>query len=542
MILHITKPYLWFPVEKDAPEVKLNFYLNHEKIQEIDIHLGGSEKDFYTCMDVNRYMEQDIEIQSDVDEDMLYGIFCCESKVQNIYPFRPHLHFSPEIGWNNDPNGLVFANGLYHLYYQWNPYGVTWGNMHWGHAVSKDLFAWEHRPMAIAPDEYGTIYSGCAWPDQENITGHGSRALLFYYTAAGGMNRWSADKGHLFTQRLRVSTDGGETMQLSDNFLLGHITGENRDPKIFYHKESSAYIMLLYLEGYTFAIYRSADLLSWEETCRLSIKGMQECPDLFELPVERTPEKGKEAAEVHPEETPEKKWVFWAADGYYVVGSFDGYRFIQETPCQPAYCTKLPYAAQSYAGVNHRVISIAWLRMDNCRGNYRGLMSIPAELSLVKQNNTYNIKFQPVRELQPYCCPARNLGSGKRNTHLSLTGAPVDVTLSWKPQNTGTTKLMLGNYEITIDFVRETIIFYDLKKHADTARIPFCCNEHLTLRFIIDQEVVEFWGNDGIIYGAVEVEENILRKKLSVESTAEIDSMKCCEIYPAFRSADYGNN
>lgn len=535
MILHITEPYVWFPVEKEKPEVKLNFYLHHEKIQEIDIHLGGSDKDFYTSMDVSPYLGQDIEIRGEVEEDMLYGIFCYKSKVQNVYPFRPHLHFSPEIGWNNDPNGLVYADGLYHLYYQWNPYGVIWGNMHWGHAVSRDLLTWEHRPMAMEPDEYGTAYSGCGWPDRENITGYGNNALLFYYTAAGGRSDWSAGKNHDFTQRLKVSLDGGDTLQLSDKFLLGHIAGENRDPKIFYHEESSAYIMLLYLDGHEFALYRSTDLLSWEEASRISVKGMWECPDLFLLPVEIMEQEDAGNVRADAETIPEKKWVFWSADGYYVVGSFDGYRFVQETPRQMAYSTKLPYAAQSYAGVEDRVISVAWLRMDNCRGNYRGLMSIPAELSLVKQGHDYRMKFRPVRELEKLRGPVSGLEQGKKSMQLKLTGTPVDVALSWKPQKRGMTELKLGNYEIIIDFVRETIRFYDLEKHADTAIISFCHNQPLTLRLVVDQEVIEFFGNDGIIYGVIEMEENILRKTLTVESSAEIHGMEWCELEKSSR-------
>lgn len=521
MKLHITEPYLWLPVEREKPEVKLNFYLNQEKIQEIDIHLGGSEKDFYTFMDVSRYLGKEIEIQGNTEEEMLYGIFCYEYKGQNVYPFRPHLHFSPEIGWNNDPNGLVFDGNLYHLYYQWNPYGVVWGNMHWGHAVSKDLLTWEHRPMAMAPDEYGTAYSGCAWPDRENVAGYGENALLFYYTAAGGTNQWSAEKNHLFTQRLRVSKDGGTTMESSDKFFIEHIAGENRDPKIFYHEESQAYIMLLYLDGYEFAIYRSTDLLSWEETSRLSVKGMWECPDLFLLPVEHTPDQTGKA-----EKDPEKKWVFWSADGYYLVGSFDGWRFTPESPLQMAYCTKLPYAAQSYAGVEDRVISVAWLRMDNWRGNYRGLMSLPAELSLIKNNDGYRLKFQPVQELQSVWGPVHEQKEETNHVQIPLTGKPLDLTLTWEAQKKGNTKLLLGNYEIHIDFVRESISFYDLDKHADTALIAFNPHEPLTLRLIIDQEVIEFFGNDGIIYGAVEMEENILRKTLTVESSAKIHTVK----------------
>lgn len=517
MKLRITNPWLWLPVEKEKPEVKLHFYVQGEKIQEIDLHLGGTDGDFYTSMDVGRYLGQEMEIRGEIAEDTLYAIFCYRDPVQNVYPFRPQLHFSPSIGWNNDPNGLVYADGLYHLYYQWNPYGVVWGNMHWGHAVSRDLLHWEHRPPAILPDEYGTAYSGCGWADRENITGYGKDALLFYYTAAGGRNQWSADKENLFTQRLKISTDGGDTLQLSDKFCIGHIAGENRDPKVFYHQKSKAYIMLLYLDGYEFAVYRSTDLLCWEETCRFSIKGMWECPDLFELNVENS--------------DGETQWVFWSADGYYVTGDFDGFCFTPTSPVQTAYSTKLPYAAQSYAGLDDgRVISVAWLRMENSRGNYCGLMSLPTELSLVRQEEQYRIKFTPVRELNALKQPVHTLEKGKRRAKISLNGSPTEVVLSWEAQKKGRTSMSLGNYRITADFVRETISFYDLEKHADTAVIPFSRHSPLTLTLIIDQEVIEFFGNHGIIYGAVEMEENILRKTITVDSSVDLHAMTWCEL------------
>ncbi len=530
MIIPITEPYLWLPVNKERPEVKLHFYQEGKKVQEIDVHLGGTEDSFYTWMDVRPYLGTELEIQSQAEKEQLYGIFCCKEKVQNVYPFRPKLHFSPEIGWHNDPNGLVFADGVYHLYYQWNPYGVVWGNMHWGHAVSRDLIHWEHRPMAIAPDDRGTAYSGCGWVDEENLAGYGKGSLLFYYTAAGGRNQWSADQGVQFTQRLKVSTDGGDTLLSTDHCILEHVIGENRDPKIFYHKESSAYIMALYLDGYEFAIYRSRDLISWEEASRLSIKGMWECPDLFQLDVENEPG--------------EKKWVFWSADGYYVVGSFDGYTFTQESQVQMAYSTRLPYAAQSYAGVKDRVISVAWLRMENDRGNYRGVMSLPAELSLVKQGDSYRIKMQPVRELRSLRGPWRELvmekaekeGARRRSgapferLSLPLQGTPAELAIRWAPQNKGKTRLLLGNYEIVVNFARETISFCDQEKHFDTAIIPFCPRNPMSLTLILDQEVIEFFGNDGIIYGAVETGENVLRKVLTVESDVPIDSIGWWEL------------
>lgn len=173
MFIHVTDPYLWLPVDQKAPEVKLHFYCDDSKIQEVDIQLGGPDRNFYVSMNVSKYLGRDILIEGDVEEEKLASVFCYGEKARYVYPFRPQIHFSPETGWINDPNGLVFADGVYHLYYQWNPYGIIWGNMHWGHAVSRDLITWEHRPMAMEPDEYGPVFSGCGWQDKENAAGFG---------------------------------------------------------------------------------------------------------------------------------------------------------------------------------------------------------------------------------------------------------------------------------------------------------------------------------------------------------------------------------
>lgn len=516
MILHVSKPYLRMPVDKKNPKVKLHFYCDNTKFQEVDIQLGGKDPDFYGSMDVSRYFGQDIEIKGEIPEDMLQPIFCCEEEVRNDYPFRPQIHFAPQIGWHNDPNGLVYADGVYHLYYQWNPYGVIWGNMHWGHAVSKDLIKWEHRPMVMEPDKYGTVYSGCGWQDKENAAGFGKDALLFFYTAAGGSSQWSADAGYLHTQRLAVSNDGGETLRRTDGTVLAHIAGENRDPKIFYHKESGAYIMTLYLDKNEFAIFRSSDLLHWEETQRFSPEKMWECPDLFELPVEHT--------------AGEKKWVFWSADGYYLVGSFDGYQFTPESEVLSAYSTTLAYAAQTYVGVEDRVLSVAWLRLLNDRGNYRGLMSLPMELSLVKEESGCRLCFHFPRELLSYRRLCKGWEQGSNSFEAGFDGVPAEITLSFRAQETKDAKLRIGDTSVTVNFAKGTLEFVNPQVSSEAVIVAFDNKEPLNLDFIIDQEAIEFLGNNGVIYGAVETEENVLGKKFVMESAAGLESMKLYKI------------
>lgn len=551
MRLHLSKSYLWIPVEKEGPEVKLHFYVNGDKVQEIDVRLGGTKGDFYTAIDVSCWLGRELEIRSSVPDMALNGIDSHDERPRNKYPFRPHLHFAPEIGWSNDPNGLVYDAGVYHLFYQWNPYGVIWGNMHWGHAVSRDLLHWEHREAAITPNEHGTAYSGCGWIDKKNTAKYGKNALLFYYTAAGGRNQWSLEKGNLFTQRMQISLDGGDTLQSRDDFLMEHVMGENRDPKVLYHRESGAYNMVLYLDENLFSVYRSGDLLHWVETQRLSLKGMRECPDLFELPV------------VNSEN--ERKWVFWSADGFYAVGAFDGYTFTPETEVQEAYGTQLPYAAQTYAGVSDRVISVAWLRMQNDRGNYRGVMSLPAELYLVRQGTEYRIGFRPVKELEALRQPqgewnlegaeSRTLrneegaGSGQsgmsrcreagqdRNSvednwcrQIELRGEPVEIRISWSAQDSGQTKLSLGQSVIVMDFAGKKVYLYAGEKKTELCKGMIRNDGPLDLQFIIDQEVIEFYGCGGTAYGALETEEDVLHKKLKIESTAEILSMRWFEL------------
>lgn len=519
MKLHMTDRYVWLPVENDRPKVKVHFYIDGVKIQEADICLG-KHADYYACMDMQMYAGQILEIHG-AGEDAEGMIVCRDKCPSGDGMFRPCLHFCPETGWMNDPNGLVFADGKYHLFYQWNPYGVIWGNMHWGHAVSSNLLHWKHEPMAMAPDQYGAVFSGCAWQDRENIAGFGKNALLFYYTAAGGENQWSSETGHgMYTQRLAVSTDNGRTLE-KKQCVLSHIEGENRDPKVFYHEPSESYVMVLYLDNFDFAIFRSKDLLHWKQTQRLTCENMRECPDLFELPV-----KGGD----------ETKWVFWSADGYYIIGRFDGYRFSAESEVRSAYSTKLPYAAQTYSGIAGRVISMAWLRMENSRRHYRGVMSLPAELSLIRQKDRIKLAFCPVRELEgtkrdetaynpenkqivgnhgPYECLEVN---------IPINGSPIWAEAVWEKNSDGMIMLVIGKTVLTINFeqARMTVRHWNLQEDV----IAFEREAMTSLALLIDQEVIEFYGAEGTIYGAIETEENILSGKMTIQSQAKIHSVR----------------
>ncbi len=480
MNFNVTAAFLWLPISRTGPAVKLHFLFAGEKFQEMDVLLNPDHPEYHAAMDLKSYVGSAVEIRGNLPDEVLAKLRFHDTRPATENPSRPLIHFTAPTGWINDPNGLVYADGIWHLYHQWNPYGTEWGNMHWGHAVSRDLITWEHKGIAMEPDAFGTVFSGCGWQDDTNAAGFGKDALLFFYTASGGCNQWSAGAGNPFTQRLAVSTDGGRTLQKKCR-VLDHIKGENRDPKVFYHQESKAYIMVLFLDDDEFAVFRSPDLTHWQESQRFSAPEMRECPDLFELQSDNEPG--------------QRKWVFWSADGYYQIGQFDGRRFVPESATLSAYATKLPYAAQTVAGVRDRVISIAWLRTENDRGNFRGMMSVPAELSLVRQKDIYRIRFRPVRELWNSFTLRREYTATDSGLILPLTGKPAIMEITWKP---GQEKaISVGETEIT------------------------AAAENSKLLLLIDRGIIEYWMDDGLVYGAVEAAPELLSGRVEIHSAAE---------------------
>ncbi len=487
MVSLVTDQWLWLPVNRNSSQIKLHFLDDRgSKFQEIDIRLAKEETQYYTAMDLSRYIGKSIIIKSALPDSDLTCLRFCSERPASLYPYRPLIHYSPDIGWMNDPNGLIFADGVYHLYHQWNPYGTNWGNMYWGHATSHDLISWKHQPAAIEPDEYGTVFSGSGYQDHANSAGFGKDALLFFYTAAGRFNQWSKDAGNeLFAQHLAVSLDKGQTLE-KKGVILDHIKGDNRDPKVFFHPESNAYIMILFIDGFEFAIFRSKDLLHWEESQRFSVEHMRECPDLFRLDVINS--------------SGESKWVFWSADSLYQVGEFDGYRFYPETDVHFGYHTNIAYAAQTFSGLKGKTISIAWVRTENEQGETHGMMSLPTELHLMKQGNDYIICFKPVLDLWNYFTESNDFNNDGGVINIPARNNPLIATITAKVN--GNQKLCIG----------------------DTAIEVPCDSSALTV--ILDHGILEYFSNNGLVYGTVELKQASLTNELRFPNSQMIDSIK----------------
>lgn len=314
-----------------------------------------------------------------IDDDTSY----VESTIeQRRRVARPAFHFTSRRGWLNDPNGLVYCDGEYHLFYQHNPFGTEWGNMHWGHAVSPDLLHWEELGDALymAEHSHGMCFSGSAIGDELNLTGFQSgrhKTLLAFFTDTG------------LGECLTYSTDRGRTWQLyAGNPVVKH-TG--RDPKVFWYGEPGAnaghWVMILYDEdegSQDFIFLVSDDLTTWRTASRRN--GYYECPDLVKLPADG--------------DTARTKWVLYAGNGQYEIGSFDGRVFTPETHRLKLWHGAF-YGAQTFSGVNDgRCIQIGWARGVTFHPlPFNQQMTVPVELRLRTTANGLRLCAQPVREL-----------------------------------------------------------------------------------------------------------------------------------------------
>lgn len=306
---------------------------------------------------------------------------------------RPQFHFTPEKNWMNDPNGLVYYKGEYHLFYQHNPFGNEWGFMHWGHAVSTDLVHWKQLPIALYPDneskdkEVCTAFSGCGLVDHNNVTGlqkGDEKTILLFYTS------------QKCGQRLAYSNDKGRTwLKYDKNPLIAFDeTDDARDPKVIWHEPSKQYVMVLYRKqnnddkqkGISF--YTSKDLLNWQ--FKNHINGFYECPDLVQLSVDRRSD--------------DKKWVLFDGDGSYLIGQFDGQKFTPESGKMVGDYGKNYYATQTWSNLpetDARTIQIAWMRGGEYPDMpFYGQMTFPCELSLKKYMEGIKLVRKPIKEIE----------------------------------------------------------------------------------------------------------------------------------------------
>jgi sucrose-6-phosphate hydrolase SacC (GH32 family) len=399
---------------------------------------------------------------------------------------RPQFHFSSASNWINDPNGMVFYGGEYHLFFQHNPQGINWGNMTWGHAVSPDMVHWTQLPDALKPDQLGTMFSGSAVVDWNNTSGFGSgsnQPLVAMYTAAGGTNPES--KGKKFSQCIAFSNDKGRTWTKYDkNPVIPNIAGENRDPKVIWYEPDHKWIVAIYKDGNDFALFSSTDLKTWTHLQDLNLPGCSECPDFFPLALDG--DAGK------------TKWIFTMAIGKYVVGSFDGNHFTAETELRQVDFGGNYYAMQTFSDIpkaDGRRIQIAWMRDGKYpRMPFNGQMSFPAEMTLKTTADGPRIFRMPVKEIE-------SLHGWPSNWHdLSLVSGSNPLA-----EMRGDLFHIQADIEVgeatTVGFkIQGQTISYSTVDHSLTAlgKAPLDLESgHLKLEILVDRTTIETFANDG---------------------------------------------
>ncbi len=412
--LQITEKYLVFPVSRYADPVPVRFLRKDRLVFDADLRLDadGAERAF---LDLSAFSGETLSLA--LPDGMACAPVFASRGAPRVGPhrYRPEVHFTPDRGWMNDPNGLVFYRGAWHMFYQHNPYGRAWGNMHWGHAVSRDLVHWEEQPIALYPDELGTMFSGSAVVDTRNDSGlreGDDDPILLFYTAAGGTGARS--EGKPFVQCMAWSSDGGRTFRkYAQNPVLGHVEAQNRDPKVIRCEELSCWLMAIYLDGDRYALYRSDDLRSFRPYRVLPLAEDAECPDFFPLCADGDPAR--------------RFWILTGASHRFAVYAFRDGELVEVQGSRPFAHSHHCYASQTFSDVpDGRRISLGWGR-DLPFGDapFQGQMSLPLELSLRSGPDGYALCAVHARE-----CGALVRERTERTDAAVGPDAPLSLPLS----------------------------------------------------------------------------------------------------------------
>lgn len=384
----IKSRYLNIPISGKVDRRQLTFSAKGMDTLRVVARIADVSPDYWVFKDVSAYKGKTLTLNYDGSQQALDNIQESDTIVGQTSMYkeenRPQFHFTTRRGWINDPNGLVYHKGLYHLYYQHNPYEREWENMTWGHATSPDLLHWTEHDDVLFPDRLGTMFSGSAVYDEQNTSGFGSSKnppIVYAYTA---------DRSDREVQCIAYSLDGGYTLHKFDGnpVVDSHDkwnTHDTRDPRLFWYAPGKHWVMVLN-ERDGHSIYNSKDLREW--TYQSHVRGFWECPDLFELPVDGDPSN--------------TRWVMYGASNTYMIGSFDGKTFVPEGG-KYSFTSGTIYAAQTFSNIpasDGRRIQIGWGRIAHPGMPFNGMMLLPTELRLRTTVDGIRMTSVPVREVE----------------------------------------------------------------------------------------------------------------------------------------------
>jgi len=500
----IDKQYLNIPISKSENRQMVKFVTGSNTSTYSVIRIADKAPDYWVFKDVSELKGKTLKLVFSKKVNGIENIYQSNQIVgqDSLYKElnRPQFHFSTKRGWVNDPNGLVYHDGEYHLFYQHNPFETEWENMHWGHAVSTDLLHWNELNDALYPDTLGTIFSGSAVVDKNNTSGWGKNTLVAFYTTAGKKMQqnvaFSHNKGRTFTK-----------------YTGNPILGPDRDPKVFWYEPTKTWVMALYNENYV-AIYNSKDLKKWD--FKSKTKGFYECPELFELAIDGNQKN--------------KKWVMVAASGTYMIGSFDGANFKPESG-KYFYIWGAQYAAQTYNNMpTGKRVQIGWGRIDQPGMPFNQMMLFPNELSLRTTREGVRLYCEPITQVNQLHekvykwenSSIEKVNKGLKNVHADLLHITMDIEID---KGLGAEIFYKGN----------PVIYYDGNFNRFNGA-PYICDQPGSFRFnieiLLDKNSVEGYIDHGKLYIAEALKKPISENGLELKGDIKVHSIQVAEMKP----------
>ena len=526
--------YLLLPVQESTDDARINVLVDGNVAETIYVRLAKSKTDYTVPFDLTPYKGHDVmldvvipqsrgSVREAKDDACWRGIVLADTyDTANREKYRPAFHHTPRYGWMNDPNGMFYKDGRWHLYYQYNPYGSKWQNMTWGHSVSSDLVNWEHLPEAIRPNGLGSVFSGSCAVDHDNTAGFGSDAVIALYTSAGTSQM----------QSLASSTDDGLTFNIYPSNPVLTLESEARDPKVFWNDSTKEWNMILaHALDHEMLIFTSPDMKSW--TLQSSFGkglgaqgGVWECPDLFELPVAGTDE---------------KKWVllcninpdgpFGGSGTQYFVGDFDGKTFKADTDAAGNVSTKwLDYGKDHYATVtwsdapDGRRVALGWMSnwqyaADVPTMQFRSANTLPREMGLFRApDGEVYASSAPSPELEALrgklAAKVKKTTVGRKARSFALpseNGGICEILMDIEASKAKTVNVVFSNSQgekvvmqydpaaATLSFDRTQSGITDFSEGfpAVTVTPTHEASGRIALRIFVDRSSMEVFGNDG---------------------------------------------
>ena len=524
--------YLLLPVQDAGEESQVHVVVDGKLERSIVVRLATSKVDYTVPLDLTPYQGKHVVLNvvtpqsrstiREAKEDACWKDMRLSDtfSAENREKYRPAYHHTPLYGWMNDPNGMVYHDGVWHLCYQWNPFGSKWQNMTWGHSTSRDLIHWEPQEPALLPDGLGTIFSGSSAIDEANSAGFGKNSIVTLFTSAANSQ----------VQSLAYSNDGGYTYTTYPGNPVLTLESEARDPNMFWNEETKQWTLILaHALDHEMLIFTSPDLKSW--TLQSSFgkglgaqDGVWECPDLFELPVTGTQE---------------KKWVlicninpggpFGGSATQYFTGSFDGKTFKVDTDASGNVPTKwLDYGKDHYATVSWsdtpgRRTVIGWMSNWQYAAEvptlqFRSANTLPREMGVFKVDDQYYVSSKPSPELDALrgkiTHNAKRIQVGKRAHTVSLPlendgiceilmnvdakrSKQLKMTLANKAQEKVTIIYDVEKETISFDRTQSGIVDFSQDFPAVTVTPTYENDGSVNLRLFIDRSSMELFEQEG---------------------------------------------